>query len=97
MQPKLIVVALAALLALPLMAASAGASAPARVGCITPSEYEDVDMLGKNLTDSVASFGPLTVEPLTGDQAKPTETTLLMRRWGRLTRRFRGAYRRLAN
>ena len=88
MQLKTIVVALAALLSLSLMATSAGASAPVRVGCITPSEYEEVDRLGQNLTDSVASFGLDRAIAPTGDQVKEQEVAFLHRRWGRLTRRW---------
>jgi hypothetical protein len=87
------------LLALPLMATSSAASHPAAVGSITPSEYEEIDRLGENLTDAVASFEPLfkplVVGPLAGDRVKPQEIALLARRWGRLTRRWRADYRKL--
>lgn len=55
---------------------------------MTPSEYEEVDMLGQNLTDAIASLGLDGVSVPTGDQVKPQETAFLQRRWGRLTRRW---------
>ena len=60
------------------------------VGCITPSEYDEIEKLGSNLTDQVTSND--LIKSMNGDQVEPTETTLLFRSWGRLTRRYRGTW-----
>lgn len=69
---------------------SAEASYTAKIGCITPGEYEEVEKLGDNLTDVLTSNDQ--VEPTSGDQVEPFEEALLWRRWGRLTRRWRGSW-----
>jgi hypothetical protein len=73
-----------------LISFSAEASYTAEVGCITIREFEGVKKLGENLTDRVTSNDQ--VEPMNGDQVEPMDTALLYRRWGRLTRRFRGSW-----
>ena len=88
---------IAIVLASMLIALSAEASYTAEVGCITVSEFDEIEKLGDNLTDQVAILDQvelmnMVIEPMNSNQAKPFEEALLWRRWGRLTRRWRGSW-----